>query len=143
MSVDCVHHITLRCRDVARTRHFYAEVLGLVTDQPTADSALYRVHVGETAILLRPPLQGTESGDRFSEYRIGMDHLALRVSERQELTGIVERLAAAGIPTAGIQRHPWRPAEFVCFRDPDNVQLEYYLDLPGESWSSPATPAPP
>lgn len=132
MSIDGVHHITLRCQDVAASQRFYASVIGLTTDEVTvgsgADSVLFRAHAGDTLILLRPPLPGTAPDEPFSEYRIGMDHLALRVSERSDLDRLVERLTAAGVPTKGVHRHPWRPAEFVCFRDPDNIQVEFYCE---------------
>jgi hypothetical protein len=37
------------------------------------------------ATLTIAPLPGTPSGDRFSEQRIGLDHLAIGVSSLQEM----------------------------------------------------------
>lgn len=91
-----------------------------------------RVAVGDARLILRSPLPGTPGGDRFSEFRIGVDHVAFAVSDREELDALIGRLRQAGVETRGIQTFtdPDEPAdtkEFVCFRDPDNVQVEFYM----------------
>jgi len=126
MAVDTsgIHHITLRVADLERSRAFYEGVLGFDVQAP--DPALFVFGVGETIIALLPPLEGTPEGDRFSEYRVGVDHLAFAVAGRAELERAVELLGAAGVPTQGIEVDPLLGKEFVCFRDPDNVQWEFY-----------------
>ncbi len=56
-----------------------------------------------------------------------MDHVAFAVGWESELRGILSRLRRAWIETQGIQHDPHGGGQLVCFRDPDNVQLEVYL----------------
>ncbi len=122
-----IHHITLRVNDMETSRRFYRDVLGFDVQMPQDD--LYFFQTGQTIVVLRPRLGGTPSGARFSEYRIGMDHLAFAVEDRAELERLVESLRDAGVATAGIEVEPALNLnkEYVCFRDPDNVQLEFFM----------------
>jgi glyoxylase I family protein len=124
-----MHHITFRVSDMERSKRFYSEVLGFDVQSAADDLALFQV--GQTLIVLRLPLEGTPEGDRFSEYRIGVDHLAFAVDDRSELEKLVAALAEAGVDTAGIEVDPVLNKEYVCFRDPDNVQWEFYGVEPG------------
>lgn len=60
---------------------------------------------------------------------IGMDHLAFAVEKRAELDRLVESLRAAEVDTAGVEVEGALNLnkEYVCFRDPDNVQLEFFM----------------
>jgi catechol-2,3-dioxygenase len=92
------HHVTLNVTDLSRAHTFYEGVLGLKVDQDFPGEKL-RLRIGETdRLVLRPPLPGTPSGDRFSEQRIGLDHLAIGVSSLQELERLARSCAAAVSP---------------------------------------------
>jgi glyoxylase I family protein len=119
-----VHHLTLRVSDLDRSQRFYSDVVGV--DVEVLDDRL-RFAIGPTRIILRPVLDGTPPGDRFSERRIGLDHISFAVAGRDPLERLVARLQANGIGTEGIQVDEDPPAEFVAFRDPDNIQLEFFL----------------
>ncbi len=121
-----VSHVSLRVRDLEASRRFYQDVLGFDVERSAPDR--YRFWVGATRIILRPPLPGTAADDRFSERRIGLDHLALAVDGPAALDAVLARLRAAGVPSEGIQELPQFGACLVCFRDPDNVQWEFYTD---------------
>jgi glyoxylase I family protein len=82
------------------------------------------MRAGDTYLTLQPPLEGTAPEDRFSEYRIGVDHLAFAVEDRAELDTLVDDLRTAGVPTHGVLTHPVLGTPYVVFRDPDNVQWE-------------------
>jgi glyoxylase I family protein len=140
MKVAGIHHITLRSRDPDVARRFYQEVVGLefmeipVSGEVTsiwkgapAEGVLLASQAGETFFLIVPPLEGTPGDDRFSEYRIGLDHLALAVEDRAELDSLVGRLATAGVETKGVETDSVLGKEYVAFRDPDNVQWEAYM----------------
>ena len=122
-----IHHITLRVNDMEESRRFYQDVLGFDVQTPQDD--IYYFVSGQTIVVLSPPLPGTPDGDRFSEYRIGVDHLAFTVQDRTELERLVASLREAGVETEGIEVEPklGLNKEYVCFRDPDNVQLEFFM----------------
>ncbi len=141
MTVAGIHHVTMRSQDPEAARRFYREVIGLefmeipVSGEVTSiwkgapvDGVLLAAQVGTTFLVIAPPLEGTADDDRFSEYRIGIDHLAFAMEDRAGLDSLVERLAAAGVETAGVEADPVLGKEYVAFRDPDNVQWEAYLN---------------
>ncbi len=140
MKVTGIHHITLRSQSPVAARRFYEEVIGLefmeipVSGEVTsiwkgapAEGVLLATQAGSTFLVIAPPLEGTAEGDRFSEYRIGLDHLGFAVEDRAELDSLVERLRAAGVATEGVETDVVLGKEYVAFRDPDNVQWEAYM----------------
>ncbi|WP_300604647.1 VOC family protein [Trebonia sp.] len=117
------HHITLNVTDLPRARAFYEGVLGFEVDQDFPGRKL-RLRVGESRarLVLRPP-PGDVDADRFTEYRIGLDHVSFGGS-RADLDQMASALAAAGVP-ADLEHDPLGPA-VLCFRDPDNIALEFF-----------------
>ena len=139
MTIANLHHVSIRVQDPDRSRRFYETVLGLSFMELPVGEATTRIwrgspsegtmlatQAGDTFVILAPPLEGTPAEDRFDEHRIGVDHLAFGVDDRQTLDELVDRLAAAGVDTAGVETDPVLNKEYVCFRDPDNVQWEFY-----------------
>ena len=127
LAASGIHHITLGVTDLDRSRAFYEGVLGFEVDQwrPGGKCRL-RLGSERTAprLVLRPPLPGDPSDDRFSEHRVGLDHLSIAVDERSMLDDAVDRLHGAGVPTEGVQDDG--TSALVCFRDPDNIQIELF-----------------
>jgi len=64
--------------------------------------------------------------ERFDERRVGLDHLSLRVADREELERWVEHLDGCGVAHSGIIDATWGPT--VVFRDPDNIQVELFVN---------------
>lgn len=62
-------------------------------------------------------------GYRFSERRIGLDHLAIGVSNRAELEQLAEILRRNGV-AVDLHHDPLGPA-VVTFRYRDNIQWEF------------------
>jgi len=85
------------------------------------------MQAGDTFVILEPPLEGTAPDDRFSERRIGVDHLAFGVDAREDLERLEGALRGAGVETAGIEHDAVLDKDYVAFRDPDNVQWEFYM----------------
>lgn len=119
------HHITLRVSDLGRARAFYEGVLGLPVDQDFPGRKL-RLRLGGTStrLVLVPPLPGTPTGDRFTERRIGLDHLAIGVPVG-EVARLAKLLDEAGVANSGVKADPVGPA-MITFRDPDNIQWEFF-----------------
>ena len=127
-------------RDQAASRRFYKDVLGFsFMEIPVSgdfvaqwkgapsDGVMLAMQAGPTFVILAPPLEGTPEDDRFDERRIGVDHLAFGVDGRAQLEELAASLEAADVDTAGIEVDPVLGKEYVCFRDPDNVQWEFYV----------------
>jgi glyoxylase I family protein len=123
------HHITLRVTDLARARAFYEGILGFPVDQDFPGRKLRVRPPGTTTrLVLCPPLPGTPDGDRFTERRIGLDHLAIGVDSRAELDRMAEALRAAGVAVE--LNHDPLGGAILHFRDPDNVQWELFEEGP-------------
>ena len=121
MGVRSLHHIAIRVRDPEASRRFYEDVLGFRFMEIPVSGAM--ITEWEDA----PPLQGTGPNDRFNERRIGVDHLAFGVEGREDLERLERSLRDAGVDTAGIEHDPVLDKDYVAFRDPDNVQWEFYM----------------
>jgi catechol 2,3-dioxygenase-like lactoylglutathione lyase family enzyme len=61
----------------------------------------------------------------FDERRVGLDHLAFQVTDVEELKRWVSHLDANGVSHSGIIDAGY--GSTVVFRDPDNVQLEFFV----------------
>jgi glyoxylase I family protein len=125
--VSGFHHITLNVSDLERAHRFYAALPGFVIDQDFPGEKLrFRIGAAGARLVLVPPLPGTPDGDRFSEYRIGLDHLAIGVSSRDELESMLEALRSVGAETDGIHMDRAGEVAMITFRDPDNIQWEFF-----------------
>jgi catechol 2,3-dioxygenase-like lactoylglutathione lyase family enzyme len=120
-----VHHITLNVTDLEVSRAFYEGLLGFGVDQDFPGEKL-RLRLAEdgTRLVLRPLLPGTPAGDEFSEYRAGLDHIAIGAA-REEVFRLAETLRRAGL-TADLHRNRGSEHAMVTFRDPDNIQWEFF-----------------
>jgi len=120
------HHITLNVTDLPRARAFYEGVLGFEVDQDFPGYKL-RVRVGDSrARLVLCPPPGVVDRDRFSEYRIGLDHLSFGAS-LAHIEQMADALAAAGV-RADLCHDPLGTT-VLCFRDPDNIALEFFEEI--------------
>jgi hypothetical protein len=81
---------------------------------------------GQVVLVLTPPPDPEQAppADRFSEHRVGLDHLSFGVGSLADL-----ETAAALFDEEGVERGEIKALEgfgiyVMAFRDPDNVQLE-------------------
>jgi|SRR4051794_22123456 glyoxylase I family protein len=125
------HHVTLRVTDLARSRAFYSALPEFVLDQDVPDLEKLRYRIGESRarLVLCAPLPDTAPGDQFSERRIGLDHLAVGVGGgRRSLEELESALRAIGAPTDGVTLDRAGVLSLITFRDPDNVQWEFFQE---------------
>ena len=133
-----VSHVELTVRDAERSAAWYEQVLGMkrLGDMPehATPGVAARVEqvmhmaTGMTFGLIQH--EATEAGD-FSEFHIGLDHLALTVQSRDELEQWVAHLDGCDVPHSGIKDMAY--GSLVVLRDPDNIQLELFALAPGFS----------
>jgi len=121
------HHIALTVRNADRSAQWYGDLLGMQVVLKGEDGA------GQVQVLAHPDsgwviglrqYPGREEG-AFDESRTGLDHFAFGVSSQAELESWEQRLRAAGVPFTPIAETPI--GLVIVFRDPDNIQLEFFL----------------
>jgi len=66
------------------------------------------------------------TGEHFSELRAGLDHLEFLVDRREDLYEWAARLDELGIPHSGVKEPTYTSNAMLTFRDPDNIQLEFF-----------------
>jgi glyoxylase I family protein len=120
-----VLHIALRSTDLERTRRFYAETLGLPLVLQLPNLLIFLA--GSTAVALRGPETDTPKGDRFSPFRVGLDHVALACSDEEELERVAGALARADVPSTGVKTDEVVGKRYVAFKDPDGIAWELYM----------------
>jgi glyoxylase I family protein len=120
-----VHHLALRCTDLARSRRFYVEMLGFV---PLLDTpGLCIVAAGQTAVAIRAPGATTESSDTFDPFRVGLDHVALSCADPAELQRVAAALTGWGVEHTGVKTDEVLGKDYVAFSDPDGIKWELYM----------------
>jgi glyoxylase I family protein len=121
------HHAALTVTDVERSLAWYSDLFGLqLLFGDDNDEVSFRV-------LMDPPsgwIMGLRQyhdkpHDRFDEFRTGLDHFAFGVTDRAMLESWEEELRRRDIPFTPIVDTPI--GSVICFRDPDNIQLEFWL----------------
>lgn len=127
MRTPGLNHVILTVSDVAQSRAFYGDLLGFDTkileDDP--DKSFFFTAGGVQFFIY--PSREPIPGDRFSEFRIGLDHLSFTAPSMEALQELADKLLAAGVDTQGVEQFIYTGNWYVAFRDPDNIQLEYWL----------------
>ena len=122
METSGLDHIILTISDVSRSRAFYGDLLGFQLVD-IADGFCFLS--GGVAFFLFPSTHPL-SNDRFNEFRIGLDHLSFAAPNENALYFLADKLKASGVETQGVEQYH-TGNKYVAFRDPDNIQLEYWL----------------
>ena len=122
METSGLNHIIMTIKDVKISQEFYGDLLGFDI-KSIADGFFFMT--GGVSIFFFSPRQPIPE-DRFNEFRIGLDHLAFTAPGESALQSLAERLMAAGVKTKGVETYH-TGNKYVAFRDPDNIQLEYWL----------------
>ena len=117
-----LNHIIMTIKDVNISRQFYGDLLGFEVKN-IADGFFFST--GGVAIFFFPSNHPIPD-DRFSEFRIGLDHLAFAAPSEEALQSFADRIQAAGVETKGVETYH-TGNRYVAFRDPDHIQLEYWL----------------
>ena len=120
-------HVALTVRSCDASLPWYEALIGAapVLDE---DTGPFR-HVvwelpGGTLLGIHEHPGHTPAGDTFSEYRVGLDHVAFGCPARADLVAWAGRLDALGYPHGGVVDAHYGSG--VSFRDPDGNALEFF-----------------
>ena len=119
-------HVALTVRDLSVSVPWYEALFEAspVLDEDTDPNFHHTVYLlGNTLIGLHQHKQAAPD-EQFSEYRIGLDHVAFGCSNRAELEDWVRRLDELGVKHGGIKDAAYGSG--VSFRDPDGIPLELF-----------------
>jgi len=126
-TITGIHHAALTVTDAERSAAWYSDLLGMAVVLSGEDDAVrFRVLADPSSgvvIGLREYRDG--AGDRCDEFRTGLDHLAFGVGSEDDLRAWEAELAGRDIAYTPATETPI--GTVVVFRDPDNVQLEFWL----------------
>ena len=123
------HHIAFTVRDADASAAWYQDLLGMqVVLQGDDEAVRFRVlaHPATGWIVGVREYPGQADG-QFDELRTGLDHFAFGVASRAELESWEGELRRRGIDFTPIAETPI--GSVIVFRDPDNIQLEFWLPL--------------
>lgn len=117
-----VHHVALRVTQLNRSIAFYQNLFGFQVVAELPDVTL--LSNGTLILGLRSQAQD-ESGDRFDEFRVGLDHISFAVASREDLDHAIRILDQRDVPHGEIEDLGSDFGLYVlALRDPDNIQLE-------------------
>ena len=124
-------HVNLYVRDAERSEKFYADVLGLHTNERRPGTAVFMSadpeQSHELALMqLGPEALGPE------ENRVGLNHIAWRMDTFEDLKDLYLRLKEKDVNIVNIGDHGI--ALGVYFLDPDGNGNEAYYELPRDQW---------
>ena len=126
--------VNLSVRDPAGSAAWYSELLDMeeLYDFIAPDGRMRYISLVEPKSGLILCLVGHEDngGEAFSEFRTGLDHLEFRVDRRPDLDEWSDKLDRMRIEHSGIKEPGYTQNAMLTFRDPDNIQLEFFWRAP-------------
>ena len=120
-------HVALTVRDLAISVPWYEDLFDAdpVIDEDTDPDMHHTVFLIGNGTLVGLHQHGTPApGGHFSEFRVGLDHVAFGCEDRAELEKWAGRLDELGIERGEIKDASYGSG--VSFRDPDGIPLEFF-----------------
>jgi glyoxylase I family protein len=120
-------HVALTVRDLSVSAPWYGALFGTepVLDEDTDPDLHHTVWVVGTDTLIGLHEHGTAAPtEAFSEYRVGLDHVAVGVGSRAELEKWAARLDELNIAHGDLKDASYGSG--LSFRDPDGIALEFF-----------------
>lgn len=127
--VTGISHLTLTVRDLEASVGWYRDVIGLrevrrIPDEGGRGAKVILADAGRHLLLVLVQ-HAANDGTAFSEFRVGLDHLAFAVPDRTALDAWAAHLDAGGVPHSPIGAGAL--GDLLVVRDPDGIQLEFYV----------------
>jgi catechol 2,3-dioxygenase-like lactoylglutathione lyase family enzyme len=127
MTFPALAHVAVTVRDLAVSGPWYRTLFGAdpVLDEDTDAGFHHLVWLLEGGTLFGiHQHRNPAPEERFSEFRVGLDHVGFGCASRADLQAWVERLDGLGIAHGGIVDAPYGSG--LSFRDPDGIALEFF-----------------
>jgi catechol 2,3-dioxygenase len=128
IKTERIGHVVLKIRELARSRQFYSEVLGLdvMFEMPgMAFLASNRRDHHEIGLM-----EVGAAAEEPKGRQVGLAHVAFRLKDEAELIKAYRELKERRVPISFTVHHGITKS--VYFLDPDGNQLEVYCDVPKE-----------
>jgi catechol 2,3-dioxygenase len=129
-------HIVLYVKDLERSVHFYRDVLGFRTIVPERGQTgrVMAFSSGRTHHELLLIEVGANAPHPGTGYRSGLYHFGLKVGDSdEELREVLETLKTEGVRVVGSADHTATHSLYLL--DPDENEIELYIDVPGVDWT--------
>lgn len=120
-------HVALTVRDLAVSVPWYAALFDAspVIDEDTEPDMHHTVYmVGNGTLIGLHQHKTPAPAGTFSEFRVGLDHVAFGCADKAELEKWALRLDELGIAHGEIKDAAYGSG--VSFRDPDGIALEFF-----------------
>ena len=120
-------HVALTVRDLSISTPWYEELFDAepVIDEDTDPDLHHTVYlIGNNTLIGLHQHRKAAPVESFSEFRIGLDHVAFGCADREELEKWALRLDELGVEHGGIKDATYGSG--VSFRDPDGIALEFF-----------------
>ena len=146
MLLDGINHVALMTTDTNRLVEFYREVFDATVFaqmQEEPGMTLTFITIGPVTQLNVFELEGNEQPHTPMFGRGPIDHLGLQASSKEAFDTIRARLMERGASDGFVS--DFGPAHSVFFRDPDGLECEVLLEIPGvgpDGVKGPGNPAP-
>lgn len=123
-TTGAVNHVALTVTNMARSRDFYQDLLGFEFIMEYGPK--YLLSNGELILGLNPAPDPEQAipNDRFTESRVGLDHISFNVESLEAMESARQWLDDNDVPRGEIRDLGDLGIYVMAFRDPDNIQLE-------------------
>ena len=122
-----IGHVALTVRDLSVSVPWYEALFDAkpVLDEDTDPDLHHTVYLlGGTTLLGLHQHAMPAPEERFSEFRVGLDHVAFGCADRAELDKWARRLDELGVAHGEIKDASYGSG--LSFRDPDGIALEFF-----------------
>lgn len=120
-------HVALTVRDLSVSAPWYEALFDAepVIDEDTEPNLHHTVYmIGNTTLVGLHQHKAVAPPEQFSEFRVGLDHVAFGCPDRGELEKWARRLDELGIEHSDIKDATYGSG--LSFRDPDGIALEFF-----------------
>lgn len=138
MEIKELGHLVLYVKNLERSVHFYRDVLGFkpIMSDGASRAPVMAFSSGRTHHELLLIEVGEGAPHPGTGYRSGLYHFGLKVGDSdEELREVLQTLIDEGVKIVGSADHTATHSLYLL--DPDENEIELYIDVPGIDWSDP------